>query len=172
MGEVAMRVVVIIAAAFMASACATSAAPNFFNGQYYLAGDSNCKTMNSYTPTTIRCMDSKGNFTGYRSAMTAMDLQYYYSQQAYQAQQIAQTQAQINANNAQMMQNTQRSLQGVSSYTPPSVSSPALGGGVTYTQVGSSLLGSNGVTYSWVGNSIMGSDGTTCQIVSQHIICR
>jgi len=137
-----MRLVVIASAALMTSACATSAAPNLFNGQYYLAGDSTCKTMLVDTPTTIKCMNSKGEFAGYRTAMTAMDLQYYYAQRAYQQQQEAEMLAAINANNAQIQRNTQQVLQGVSSYTPPSVYSPTLGGSyasATCTNVGNYL---------------------------------
>lgn len=167
-----MRFLVIILIALASSACATSAAPNFFNGRYYMAGDSDCKKVYSHNTTTIKCLNSKGEFTGYRRAMTSQDLQYYFSQRALEQQQMAQVQAQINANNAQMQQNTQRILDNVSSSSMPSVWSPSNSGGVTYTQVGGKLMGSNGVTYSRVGNSIVGTDGTTCQIIGSHIVCR
>jgi hypothetical protein len=137
-----MRLIAIVATALMTSACATPAAPNFFNGQYYMAGDSNCKAMYVNTPTTIECRNSKGESSGYRNAMTATDIQYYYAQRAYQQQQIAQMQATINANNAQIQQNTQQVLQSASSYTPPSVYSPTLGGGyasATCTNAGNYL---------------------------------
>lgn len=165
-----MRIIAIVSMALMASACATSAVPNYIGGQYYMAGDSNCKTYRVTSSSTIDCMNKKGEVTGYRTAMTAADLQYYSAQMAYQQQQYNQMMATINAGNARLQQQTEQMRQ-QSQYNAPQVYPYGSSGGITYTSVGSEVIGSNGVTYRRVGSSIVASDGTTCQIVGQNIIC-
>lgn len=115
-------------------------------------------------------MNKKGEVTGYRTAMTAADLQYYSAQMAYQQQQYNQMMATINAGNARLQQQTEQMRQ-QSQYNAPQVYPYGSSGGITYTSVGSEVIGSNGVTYRRVGSSIVASDGTTCQIVGQNIIC-
>lgn len=56
--------------------------------------------------------------------------------------------------------------QGFNSWQPPAVQP------ITYTQAGSSIIGSNRVTYRQVGSTLIGSDGTSCRIVGSTIICR
>lgn len=159
-----MKLAVLTAIALTLSGCATTAAPNFYNGRYYLAGDKNCRTMQAISQSRIHCRDKNGNLTGYRDAMTDQQLQMWQSQAANQAEQLRQ----LNESSRQFMQQAQQYGRPPAQLGAPQTSSS----GVTYTQVGQSLIGSNGVTYRRVGNSLIGSDGTTCQIVGQNIICR
>lgn len=52
------------------SGCATTAVPNYYNGNYYMTGDSNCRQGRPLSETRIMCMDKNGAETGYRDAMT------------------------------------------------------------------------------------------------------
>lgn len=167
-----MKSVIKLSCVLFLSGCASTAAPNFFNGQYYMAGDDSCKNMTVLTDTRIMCKDKEGVETGYRDAMTSEQITMWGQQQALQAQQAAATQASIRQNNEALAQQSKQILQQSQQFGIPQVNQPSLGtNSITYTQVGTSLIGSNGITYKAVGNSIIGSDGTTCQIVGSNIIC-
>ncbi|MFQ6238265.1 hypothetical protein [Sinorhizobium meliloti] len=73
----------------LALAGCETAAPNFYNGKYYMAGDANCKTMRQYGPDRIMCTDAKGQNTGWRPAMTDQELFVYQSNQMIEAQRSA-----------------------------------------------------------------------------------
>lgn len=165
-----MRVFAAASVALMASACATSAAPNYIGGQYFMGGDRDCKSYRLISSHAIECINGKGQVTGQRTAMTAADLQYYSAQMAYQQSQYNQMMANINAGNARLQQQAEQIRQ-QGQYTAPPVNSYGTPRGVTYTLVGNEVFGSNGVTYRRVGNSVVASDGTTCQIVGQNLIC-
>jgi hypothetical protein len=76
-------------------------------------------------------------------------------------------------NLGQSAQGWQQQFSQQGQYVAPHAATPApYSGGVTYRQVGDSLIGSNGVSYRKVGNTIVGSDGTTCQVVGQQLLCR
>ncbi|MDT8451554.1 MAG: hypothetical protein RQ936_02270 [Gammaproteobacteria bacterium] len=64
-----------------------SAMPNFYNGKYYMAGDSNCVRARQYTEDKIMCINSNGDETGWRAAMTDQQLQMYQHNQQRQQQQ-------------------------------------------------------------------------------------
>lgn len=71
------------------SGCST-AGPQFVHGNYYWAGDSDCRSANQRTDTSITCYNSDGEETGYRNAMTDQQLQMYrHNQQMSQQQSIA-----------------------------------------------------------------------------------
>lgn len=78
------------------SGCA-SAMPNAINGKYFMAGDSNCKRYRMLSDDRIMCLDSDGQETGYRRAMTNQELQMW---QFNQSREDAAWQ-QINYNNQQ-----------------------------------------------------------------------
>jgi len=80
-----MKKITLISLAILLGGCST-AAPNFINGKYYLAGDSNCKRYRVLSESRIMCMNKKGEEVGYRDAMTDQQLQMYM----YQQQQIQQ----------------------------------------------------------------------------------
>ena len=61
----------------LVAGCAGSAQPYFYEGRYYMAGDSNCTRWNWLSSTRIMCSDSDGNQTGYRDAMTNQQLEMY-----------------------------------------------------------------------------------------------
>lgn len=158
-----MKAYVAIASLLLLPGCATMAEPNFFNGQYYLAGDANCKFMTVMTPTRIMCSDKKGMQTGYRDAMTQIDLQTHAANQQALSNAISQSAYSLGY------------AIGGGGAPPPQVNSyvmPPQPRSVTYTQIGNSLFGSNGVTYTQTGNIVHGSDGTTCTITGNIIHCR
>jgi len=62
------------------------AAPNLINGKYYLAGDSVCSNVKVRDSNTIECYNSKGEYQGWRSAMTDQQLQMYMHNQQQSAQ--------------------------------------------------------------------------------------
>ena len=115
------------------------------------------------------CINKDGYNTGYRDAMTVEQITMWNQQEALRAQKrylADQGWEDLYRRQAQ----TSRNL-GLIEFGSPQVNQPSGLGGITYTQVGTSLIGSNGVTYKVVGNTIIGSDGTTCQVVSSQIIC-
>ena len=62
--------------AIILGGCA-SAMPNFFNGRYYMAGDSSCVSGRVISESRMMCINSDGEETGYRDALTDQQLQMY-----------------------------------------------------------------------------------------------
>ncbi|MDP9414448.1 MAG: hypothetical protein M3Q08_10255 [Pseudomonadota bacterium] len=114
------------------AACASGSgpAPNFYNGNYYLAGDSNCKRVEIFTETRIRCYNSKNQLTGYRDAMTPEAMQMYQMQVAYQIQQMNALTQQVQQTGESFRQIGQ-GFQKIPTYTAPEVMAPTLPGGKT-----------------------------------------
>lgn len=94
-----MRLIGIMIFAVLVAGCQTTAAPNSFNGQYYMAGDTACTNVRAATATTVMCSNSKGEDTGYRNAMTAADIQMWQFQQMRADAELQALTAQVNANN-------------------------------------------------------------------------
>lgn len=61
------------------------AAPNFINGKYYMAGDSACSKVKVKDSNTINCYNSKGEYQGYRRAMTDQQLYMYNNRPRYES---------------------------------------------------------------------------------------
>lgn len=168
-----MKYILIAAAALILSGCASSAAPRYVNGNYYMVGDSTCVQGRQLSSTRIMCADKKGNDTGYRDAMTPQDLQMYQIQMVQQQQsmqQLTQSLQQV----GQTFQNAGEQIRQQSqSWTPPQVQpiSPPGSGSTTYRQVGNSWMGSNGSSCQVTGQSILCSDGKRCQMVGQNLMC-
>ncbi len=85
---------ILIALVLALSACA--AKPNFYNGNYYMSGDSNCRYMRQIGSTRVMCMDAESNDTGYRDAMTDQQLQMYQHNKHMEQMQNDALQDQIN----------------------------------------------------------------------------
>lgn len=119
-----MRMLGVLTTMLLLASCASGPTPNFFNGNYYMAGDSDCRYMDTFSPTQVRCYDSKRNFTGYRYAMNLEQMQMYQSQQAYQHQQM-----QALTQNVQQLGNSaQQATQAIQQsqpYKAPDVMNPA-----------------------------------------------
>lgn len=77
-----MKIISILIFAILVSGCAGVAMPNFYNGKYYLAGDSNCRYMRQLDVNKIMCSDSSHKDIGYREAMTDQQLQMFMHQQS------------------------------------------------------------------------------------------
>lgn len=141
------------------SGCASSPAPNFFNGNYYMAGDSNCVQMRQLSSTRIMCIDKNGQSTGYREAMTSEQMQMYRMQMLNEQAQMEQLNRQIQQTGQSFQNSGQQILQQSQSYTAPQVQQvPSYGSGTT--------------TYRRVGNTIIDSNGNACQVVGQTVICK
>jgi hypothetical protein len=78
-GEWVMRTLGILALVVFLSSCA---APRFYNGKYYMAGDLDCQSMSQLDESRVMCYDSSKKETGYRQAMTDQQLQMYMHEQA------------------------------------------------------------------------------------------
>lgn len=126
-----MRLLFLALAMFALSSCASSARPNFVNGQYFMMGDKNCKRYVAQSANRVSCYNSKGDYMGYRNAMTLAELRYYSNQMTLKQQETAQFLAEINAGNARLQQQTQQMLQSAQSYTPPTVTPISPGGSVS-----------------------------------------
>ncbi|HEX8595921.1 MAG TPA: hypothetical protein VF682_21980 [Pseudomonas sp.] len=100
--------------------CASEAAPNYYNGGYYMAGDPSCVQMSPLTASRIKCYDSDGVVTGYREAMSSQDIQMYQYGQAQQTQQMQQLNQSMQQTNQSIQQNTQMYPQ-YQQYTAPAV---------------------------------------------------
>ena len=64
-----------------------SAVPNLIDGKYYMAGDSGCTQGRKISDNRIMCVNSDGEDTGWRDAMTDQELQMYQHKQNLQAMQ-------------------------------------------------------------------------------------
>lgn len=139
------------------SGCAKTAAPNYFNGNYYMAGDETCTHFRQIDYGRIMCMNDDFVETGFRDAMSSGDMQIYQNMQANQQVQMAQLNQQLQQTGQSFQNSGQQILQQSQSYSAPQVQS----------------YGSSGTTiYNRVGNNIVGSDGTSCTYVGQNLICR
>lgn len=171
-----MKRLFILFASLSISGCSgSSPAPYFLAGQYYLAGDKDCKSLNEDSPNRVVCYDKKGNLTGYRYAMTPQEMQFWLQQAAASSAQTQQLIGQMQQLGQSAQNWGQQFSQQSQQYTAPHVQ--GLGNAGTpnptyFSKVGDQIIGSNGVTYRKVGNSILGSDGTVCQISGSQLICR
>lgn len=77
-----MKVLAVSIMATTVSGCASVATPNFYNGDYYMAGDDNCKRISVKAPYTIYCHTEDGTVTGYRRAMTQQQIDMYMHKKA------------------------------------------------------------------------------------------
>ncbi len=111
------------------AACASGPAPNFFNGNYYLAGDADCKRMTAETSTTVMCYNSKGEETAWRVAMSPEELQAYQIQAAHRSQQVNELTQQLQQTGQAFQQIGQNIQRQSSTYTAPVVVTPAPPGG-------------------------------------------
>jgi len=112
---------VVLVAALVLAGCATSAAPRYVNGNYYMVGDASCVRGRMLSPTRIMCADKHGSETGYRDAMTTEQMQMYQMQAAQQQMQMQQLTQQLQQTSNQFNQMSQQSLQQMQRYTPPQV---------------------------------------------------
>ena len=144
--------------------------PNYYNGNYYMAGDPGCVRMRALSSTRIMCVDKNGVDTGYRDAMTHEQMQMYQLQMV-QMQQLNQSIQQV----GQTFQNAGQQInQQSQQYNPPQAQpiSPQGGyGGTTYRRSGNTWIGSNGSNCQVVDQSILCSDGRRCQMIGQNLIC-
>lgn len=152
------RILAVVALSLMLVGCARQAMPNYYQGAYYMAGDDNCRSMRLVEPGTIMCMDADGNNTGYRQAMTQGDMQVYQMQQMNQQMQMAQLNQQLQQTGQSFQNAGQQMLQQSQSYSAPQPQTYSFGSGTT--------------SYSQVGSSLVGSNGSSCQYVGSTIICR
>lgn len=116
-----MNKAVLGALSVLLAGCTTYAAPNFINGQYYMAGDSNCKSYRVISDSKIVCFDSNNNMYEYRSAMTSQQLQMYQYQQYNQQMQMQQLNQQIQQTGQSFQQSAQQSYQQTQQYVAPQV---------------------------------------------------
>jgi hypothetical protein len=124
-----MRIFAFLLVGIILSGCATTPAPNFMNGQYYMSGDADCVNARNISPTRISCLNAKGQDTGYRDAMTPQQIQMYQFQAMQQQMQSQQMQQSIDYNNAAMAANTQSTLNRAAVYSPPTVQPLQMPGG-------------------------------------------
>lgn len=156
----------------MLSGCAGTASPTFFAGNYYLAGDSDCRRFQTSTEyKRLECFDSKGNFRGYRYAMNSEALRIWQAERAYNDAQIEALSQSLEQVGQTFEQGGQRILQQSQGYSPPQAQSYQQPAGITYRRVGDAIIDSYGRTYRQVGQTLIGSDGTTCSIVGGNILC-
>ncbi|MDP3279483.1 MAG: hypothetical protein Q8M57_00245 [Nitrosomonas sp.] len=81
-----MKNILVIILVTSLAGCVSSAAPNFYNGRYYMAGDESCVQIRALSDTRVMCADTNGKETGYREAMTDQQLQMYQHNQQMDAQ--------------------------------------------------------------------------------------
>ena len=65
-------------AVLLLAGCASSAAPNYINGRYYMAGDSACARVNVNQYGNLDCYNSKGEYTESRSPISEMQAKAWY----------------------------------------------------------------------------------------------
>lgn len=169
-----MKYVVIFLSTLILTGCAGSAAPKFFNGDYYLVGDSGCVKFFSNSTGRIICFDRKGNNNGYRYAMTSDQIHIYHARMVNQQIQIQQLNQSLQDLGDTFQDNSQQILQQSYQYSAPQVQPITPGGGyqgTTYRNVGNTWLGSDGSNCQVAGNSILCSDGKRCQMIGSNLVC-
>lgn len=138
--------------------CTSNPAPNFFNGNYYMAGDPNCVQMRQLSNTRIMCLNDNGQSTGYRDALSYEQMQMYRMQMMNQQAQMQQLTQQLQQTGQSFQNAGQQALQQSQSWSAPQVQPlPSYGSGTT--------------SYRRVGNTIIDSNGRACQVVGQTVIC-
>ncbi len=116
-----MRHLIAATGVLMLSGCAHDAAPNLFNGRYYMAGDPTCVRIRQLSENRIMCTDNNGYDKGYRDAMTYEQIQMYQMNIQYQQAQMQQFGQQLQQT-GQSFQNTgQQILQQSQQYSAPQV---------------------------------------------------
>ncbi len=86
LGVLTMKKLVIVFASlipiFLTGCGVTKSQPNFFNGYWFITGDSRCTQFRpyEYDETFIRCYNSEGEFTDLRYAMTSEQIQKWQSE--------------------------------------------------------------------------------------------
>ncbi|WP_415834814.1 hypothetical protein [Kerstersia similis] len=154
-----MKNFIMLAGCFLVVGCATGPTPNYFNGNYYMAGDESCVRLRPLSNARVMCIDKAGRETGYRDAMTYEQMQMYRMHMLNQQAQMDQLSRQLQQTGQSFQNAGQQILQQSQSWSVPQVQPiPSYGGGVT--------------TYRRVGNTIIDSNGQSCQVVGQNIICR
>ena len=153
-----MKYVIIFLCAIVVSGCATSPAPNLFNGNYYMVGDSSCVQGRSLTSTRIMCIDENGKETGYRDAMTRDQMQMYQAQSAERQRQISQLNQTMQRVGASAQYSTQQMLQlnqslGASQYQPSFGQSYSGGARSSYSP-NTGYQGSSGTRYQYDMNNL------------------
>ena len=85
-----MKKIVLIIGILVLNGCAMSAKPmRATDGNYYMVGDSNCNGNQTYVQyNRAYCYDRSGNYTGFRDALTAQDIQMYQYQKMREQQNI------------------------------------------------------------------------------------
>lgn len=73
-----MRKVLGILVAVLLLAGCMSAAPNYINGRYYMAGDSACKNGSVNQYGNLNCYNSKGEYTESRRPISEMQAKAWY----------------------------------------------------------------------------------------------
>lgn len=124
----------VVSLGVMLAGCASSPAPSLaYDGNYYMAGDSNCKygvTVPAGTPyngyvlqrPAMICTTADGKPTGHvRHAMSQQDMQMYQMQMAAQQAQMAAFTQQLNQTSESLRRNAEAMSSMASSYTPPAV---------------------------------------------------
>ncbi|MDD7970777.1 hypothetical protein [Roseinatronobacter alkalisoli] len=111
-----------ILAAMALAGCAggMAAAPNFLNGNYYMAGDETCVQIQQIAPDRVMCHDKTGQATGYRQAMSMQQMQMYIHHQQVQQAQMQQFTMELQQT-AQAWQNAGQMGQPLPRYSAPSV---------------------------------------------------
>jgi hypothetical protein len=115
-----LRLMVLPVVAGLMTGCASQAQPNLINGQYFMAGDNDCKYVKPWSDTVITCFNSAGVATGFRNAITEQQVNYHYAQQNQQQVQMQQLNQQLQQFNQQTQQQTQ-ALQQAPQYVAPQV---------------------------------------------------
>lgn len=103
------------------SGCGNEAAPNFYNGGYYMAGDKTCTRINAIGPDRVMCYDKAGNPTGYRVAMTTQQLQMYAYNRQRQSAEMDAFLSSSQAASQSMLNSSQAMLRSTSMYQAPQV---------------------------------------------------
>ena len=81
-----MKKILLISIVTLIAGC-TSAAPNYINGRYYMAGDSKCVNGHTNNQGNLVCFNSKKQHTEIRRPISNMQAKAWYDAQKAQAAQ-------------------------------------------------------------------------------------
>lgn len=123
--------VIVLGLAGCADGAGSDPVPNFFNGKYYMAGDTNCTSMRQIADARVMCYDAAGRQTFFRDALTSQQIQMWqYNQQLAQQRNAASVQSM-----RQAAASLQQSATSIQQSTPRYTSYPAPGSRLSVYQV-------------------------------------
>lgn len=167
-----MRRLIPAALALPLAACASGPVPTYISGNYYMAGDKNCKHVARVTAKgTLLCSNKHGQVVDTRRPLRPSEIQAWQLRKARERAQLQQIVSQTAQWSSELADTAARNV----AITANQNYNLSLGGQnstVTFSRRGNTWIGSNGQAFHVVGDTLVGPGGQTCRVVGSTILCK